>query len=178
MLKSLSYSKKNKYLWIIATIFTIICYNFTLKKTIALVEEVSSLNKVISLAKNASENRENLQQQLRSIENQIGNSQNDSINIQQSILNLVTNYCFKNDLVLQEFPGALRQMEKSIVVETNYFTVRGDFIKLLRLVNLLEHHVEIGKVTSSHFQSKRNSKTQKMELTVTVYIQNFKKELS
>jgi hypothetical protein len=56
--------------------------------------------------------------------------------------------------------------------------LQGGFINLLKTVYLLEHHPEIGKIVSTCYRSERNFKTNKLLLKLTIYIQNFKKQMS
>ena len=172
---SLTFKKRNRYLLLGLFVMILVCYNFAVKGTITLINGVSEMKQQASLANDAPARINDLQKQLTKIESEIGNTHNDSNSIQQVVLSLITNYCLKNNIVLQEFPKPITNQEKDILIETDYFVVEGDFIKLLLLVNQLEHHKEIGKVTSTHFQSKKNVKTKKTELVVTIYIQNLKK---
>jgi hypothetical protein len=95
-------------------------------------------------------------------------------NNQQLILSLVSSFCAKNNLVLQELPKTKSYSENDILVETNYLVIEGDFIRLLRLLNMLEQNKDAGRVSSSRFQAKKNLKSKKIELTLTIYIQNIK----
>jgi hypothetical protein len=139
------------------------------------MSKISELERQALIAKNSPQKVNQLNAELANIENKIGNINLDSSNVQQTILGLVTNYCQKNNVVLREFPSSITQQENDITIETNYFSVEGDFLRLLQLVNSLEQHSEIGKITSTHFKSKKNIKTKSVELTMTVYVQNFKK---
>jgi hypothetical protein len=175
MLNRLSFKRKKRYLWIGTLVFAFICYQLTFKKSIVLIKEVSALKKQVNLAKSASSEIGGLQKQLDQIETKIGSGSPDSINVQQAILNIVTNYCSQHDLVLKEFPGTIIQQDSDLVVQTNNFVVEGGFINALLLINLLEHQKEIGKITSTHFQTKKNFKTNRIELAISVYIQNIQK---
>ncbi len=114
-------------------------------------------------------------QQMMSIDHVLGTSQRADTNVQQQLLGIVTDYCQKRDVVLREFPKTIQKTQEDYLVETNIFTVEGDFIKLLELVYLLEQKSRIGKIASVNFLSKKDFKTKSLALTATIYLQNVKK---
>jgi hypothetical protein len=172
--KKLSYKRKNKYLLAGIILFMLISYQLALKKTFQLMHNVSEMETQAKAASDAPLKTEELKKQVKEIENIIGGSNMISENNQQLILGLVSSFCSKNNLVLQELPKTKSYNENNILVETNYLVVEGDFIKLLLLLNMLEHNKGAGRVSSSRFQSKKNLRTKKTELILTIYIQNIK----
>ena len=105
----------------------------------------------------------------------LGGKQLTDTNTQQALLNVIANYCRDNKTVLREFPKAISKEKNDFVVETNFFTVEGDFVKLLSLVYLLEQKERIGRIASVFFQSKRDVRTKALSLSATIYVQNVKK---
>lgn len=174
MFKNLSYKKRNKYLLAVVILFMFISYQLAFKKTFNLISETSELENRAKAASDAPVKAEELQYQLKKIESIIGKNDIASDNIQQLILSLVSSFCTKNNLVLQEFPKTKSYTENDIQVETNNIVIEGDFIKLLLLLNMLEQNKDVGRISSSRFQAKKNLKTKKIELTLTIYIQNIK----
>jgi len=173
-LTDLTYKKKNGLLLAGSICFFIIVYFMAIKKTVILYNECSKLTNQEQLGANAPQKIALLEKQLISIENIIGNQVNPEIDNQQLLLEFLTNYCEKQNITLKEFPKPIVAGDKDFIVETNIFVVEGNFIKLLNLIYSLEQKQKIGNIASIHFKTKKNYKTKRMALTVTVYLQNIK----
>ena len=175
MLKNLSYKHKNRLLLAVAVIFAIMSYYLAFEKTFDLRTQCSEMKNELSIASMAPERIANLEMQLRSIEGVIGGQTEEGIDPQQQLLEFVTNYCEEQRITLQEFPQPISHEEEDYAVETNIFVVRGNFIKLLNMTYALEQEMRIGKVVSVKYKSKKNLRTKRLDLKVTVYLQNVRK---
>jgi hypothetical protein len=175
MLKNISYKKRNQvFLWGGVALFLLI-YKLTFSKTIALYSECIEMEQRIERASDAPIKIAELKKQSVRLESLAGSERPDEKNLQQLILGQVTSYCQENNVLLKEFPETIIQTEKDYEVETNCFTAEGSFDKLLRLVYVLEQKSKTGKISSVDFKTKLESRTNKLKLTATVYIQNIKK---
>lgn len=153
----------------------VILYQAQLKPTYLLHNKCDMMIKQIALAKDAPMRVAFLKKQQMEFDHVLGISQNDSINSQQMLLGTITNYCQQSNVLLKEFPKTIAKQEKDYLIETNYFTVEGEFVKLLKLCYQLEQKNKIGKLASVNYLLKKDYKTQIDFLTATVYIQNVKK---
>jgi hypothetical protein len=127
---------------------------------------VDSLSKMLS-------NVDEYKKKLTFIENIIQND--SSVNNQQKILNIVSDFCSKYELILKDFPQPIVYTEKKYIVETSIFEVEGEFHKLLKLVYELEQVNIVGKIMSVEYEIKRNYKTKSFALSATIYLLNIKK---
>jgi hypothetical protein len=175
MLNNLTYKKKNQLLLVGAILFLFIAYYLAFGRTISLYRECSTMEDQLLSLSDAPNQSAILQAKLTQLDQTLGGRQLADTNTQQALLNVVSNYCKSNDALLREFPKAVSKQENEYIVETNVFTVEGNFMKLLQLVYLLEQKERIGKLASVLFQSKQDARTKVLALTATIYVQNVKK---
>jgi len=175
MLKNLSYKNKNRLLFLVAFLFAIISYMLAFRKTFDLRSQCSQMESELVIAATAPERIANLEMQLRSIEGVIGGQTDEGVDPQQQLLEFVTNYCEEQHITLQEYPQPISHQEDDYAVETNIFVVKGNFIKLLKMIYALEQEMRIGKVVAVEYKSKKNLRTKRLNLTATVYLQNVRK---
>ena len=175
MFSNLTYKKKNRFLLIGVISFLFISYYLSFGKTISLYRENSGMKEQLAGIADASVKADALQKKITELNRMLGGKQLTDTNAQQALLNVITVYCRDNKTVLREFPKAILKEKNDFIVETNFFTVEGDFVKLLSLVYLLEQKERIGRIASVIFQSKRDVRTKALSLSSTIYVQNVKK---
>ena len=175
MISNLSYKKKNLFLLAATLIFALLSYSLAVKKTFILNAECKVLESQLMQASSAPKKIINLEKKMSMIDNLIGNTNQTNDPAQKTLLGIVSAYCQKNNIILKEFPKALSSRENELLIETNVFTIQGDFIKLLNLVYQLEQKNKIGKLASLKFQRKKDNETKNTTLLATVYLRNIKK---
>jgi hypothetical protein len=175
MLKNLSYKKKNKILLFAGAILLLIIYNMSIKKTIALYSNNKQMKQKLEMAATAPMMANKLEKQLSQMERKIGKQNKTGQDQAQALLELVTNYCQDNKIVLREFPEPVSVIKGDLLISTTPFVVEGDFASLLKLVYLLEQKANLGKIASVHYMTKKDMRTKEFALTATIYIQNVKK---
>ncbi|HIA11325.1 MAG TPA: hypothetical protein EYN69_04525 [Flavobacteriales bacterium] len=175
MLDSLTYKKKNIILTVTAVIFLFLSYELAFEKTMAVNNSCSELEKQLELAVNAPGQIALLQSKLQSIERVIGSQTDSGIDPQQQLLEFVSNYCESEKITLVEFPKPLSHAADDYSIETNIFIVKGNFVKILKLVYELEQSQSVGKIVSVDYKSKKNLRTKRLELKATIFLQNIKK---
>ena len=175
MFKNLTYKKKNQFLLIGTVLFLFIAYYLAFGKTILLYRQCSSMKQQLSTLSDAPNRYSALEKKLSELDQMLGGRQLSDTNTQQVLLNAITNYCQSSKTILREFPKAISKKENEYMVETNFFTVEGSFVKLLNLVYLLEQKERIGRLASVMFQAKQDVRTKVLSLNATIYVQNVKK---
>ena len=178
MLQQLTYKKKNLVLLGGAVLFALVIYFSAINKTIDLYSQCDQLEEQLLLAENASGQLAQLQNELQEIESIFSDGEEANNNYQQLLMETVSNYCFKNKVVLREFPTPTVLNEQDFSVETNMVVVAGNFTDLLKLAYLLEQKNKTGKIASLQFQTKRDYKTKQIALTANIYLQNVKKVMN
>src|ERR1035437_8376562 len=138
MFKDLTYKKRNQLLLSGTILFFFIAYYLAFGKTISLYMECRSMKEQLTSLADAPNRAVALRQKLSELDQRLGGKQLSDTNTQQVLLNVITNYCQGNKIILREFPKAIAKQENDYMVETNFFTVEGSFSKLLDLVYLLE----------------------------------------
>jgi hypothetical protein len=174
MFRKASYKTKNRLLLAGVILLIVVAYNAAFKESIALYNETAGLEIQLQTANDAPVKIALLKKENERMDMLLG-KENNSAELQQSLLIFITNYCKENNLILEDFPKPLLNSDKGMLVETNTFIVQGGFNKLLQLDYLFEQKLKIGKVASVHYHANRNYDTKKSNLTVTLYIQNIKR---
>ena len=172
----MTFKKKNQLLIVVAFLLVFLVYNFALKKTMLAHSDCATAEEQILIAKNAPAMASQLEKELLQMDAKIGTDSVKTKNSGQELLGLVTNYCQNNQAVLREFPETIITAQEKLTVETNLFIVEGSFSSLISLVYLLEQKAKLGKVSSVHYQLKKDLKSKEMVLTATIYLQNVKKK--
>ena len=172
----MTYKKKNQLLIAVAILLVLVIYNFAIKKTLQAKSDCSVAEEQITLAANAPAMASQLEKELMLMDAKIGSDSLKGKNSVQELLELITNYCQMNQLVLREFPETTALEQEKLTVETNMFIVEGSFSSLVNLVYILEQKSKLGKVASAHYQLKKDLKSKDMVLTATIYLQNVKKK--
>ncbi|MFL5731301.1 MAG: hypothetical protein ACJ75J_17565 [Cytophagaceae bacterium] len=96
----------------------------------------------------------------------------DSVRNHEYILEVVSNFCHKNNVILKNLPKVISTQEKNFKVESSIVVAEGNYINLLKLLHELEQVSKIGRVSSVVFKSHLDSKTKRTMLTLTIYLQN------
>lgn len=148
----------------------------TLSDTINLAIENSELEQQISDNLDAPKQIQTIQQKLQTIEQLIGNDTYQEIDIHQTLLEAITGFVQKNELVLQDFPQPFVSIDNGYITKTAKVTVQGDFIPLLKLLYFLEHKYQVGKVVAVDYKATNDLRTRNKELNSIIYLQNVKAE--
>jgi hypothetical protein len=176
LFRKITYRRKQHFLLGAAAVFALISYKMVFGKTLTLYKESKSFELRLEEIKGVPEKSARLRHQLAQIDALLSKQTTKGINRQDALLNLVTQYCQENKTVLREFPQAISSQDKEMILETNIFTVEGDFVKLLNLAYQLEQKYKIGKLSSCRFSSKTDPRTNTTSLLTTLYVQNVKED--
>lgn len=174
MFKGFTYKKKVILLLVGSFLFVLIAYRLSIEQTFELKGECKLAEQKIALAQNASEKIQVYQKKLRILDQKIGTNISSGIDFQDLLLEEVSAYCKENKLVFRDMQ-LTHQFEKgNYQIETNFFSVEGTFVPLLKLVYNLETNYNTGQIASVRFESKKDLKTKRRRLFVHVYYQNIK----
>jgi len=176
MLDTISYQKKNKLLLIVIGLAVVLIYFLSIKKTITTYLSYSENFKQLELASNAPLMAGQMDKELLEINSKLGSQNVDGPNYSEKLLELVTRYCQDNNIVLREFPEINTAEKDDLLIETNRFTISGNYSALLKLVYILEQKNKLGKIAAVNYKTQKDFKTKETVLTATVYLQNIKKK--
>src|SRR5258705_755012 len=172
MFQNLTFRQKLKYLGIGALLLIIICYKFSISKTIHKYKIFRQYNSYVennSLDANSIFLMENKNDYLDEILNRFVL---DTLDQSKNLLGIVGGYCKANNLTLKEYKPGLPVQTDSIMVITRSTTVEGNFIDCLRLLNYLETQTTVGRIGSVLFKSYTNPGNNETVLNCTVFVQN------
>lgn len=175
MFTNLTYKKKIILMMAGFVVFLFIAWSVSIKSTFELANQCSICEEQLEFVKDAPLKIASLQKEIDVKEQILGHS-NAGVEFQEHLLKQVTEFCQQNQLILREYPQVHNYIQQEYNIETNEIIVEGPFIKLLKLLYALEQEYKLGKVVSAKFMSKKDFKTNQMKLTLTIYVQNIKKE--
>jgi len=154
----------------------LLAYLLAVKRTVEAYRNYTAASQKAELADNAPMLQAQLEKELMQMDAKLAGSNSSGKPTEQQLLEQVTNYCQDQHIVLREFPQATSALQGDMLVETNRFTVEGNFAALLNLVYILEQKNRLGKIVSVHYALGKDMKTKEMLLTATVFLQNVKKQ--
>jgi hypothetical protein len=170
--KNLTYQQKNKYLLLGSLVFLVVVYLAAIQNTINLYQKNSSREQALLKAEDAPQKIENYRQRLDELNNRLSYYVVDSIKGEEHILEVVSNFCHKNHILLNRLPAVTTDDHGDVLVATTGVVAEGNYKDLLNLLYELEQKQKIARVTSAVFKSQFDHKRKKKVLTLTVYLQN------
>lgn len=155
-----------------------IAYVFSFSKTIEAMQNYNILKHENELFASASQNINNLKQEVNYYNAKLSEYQISSeSSFQNNLLNTLNDFSQKNQLKIINFKDPHRfQIDNNALQETYTFTVESDFNSIVSLIYSLEQHHKFGKIISVGFEKERNYKTQKDYLLCTVFLQKVSQE--
>lgn len=170
-LKNLSWQQKLRYLCIGVGAMLLLSWWLSISKTVQLYSDNKNLEASAIRATEAPEELARLKGSLRTLSGKLQQYTADSVTHQQEVMDIVSEFCHKNKLILRSIPIRTYAMEKDLEVETMEITVEGAYHNLLKLLYELEVKQKPGRISSSSFYSFRDHQRNKTILQLKLYIQ-------
>lgn len=170
-LHKLSWKQKNKLLLAGSIVLLWFVYSFAISNTIELKSSCDEQQKQMDSIQDAPEKLVQLEAELARFSALTGNGNDTLHDVHEQLLNFVTVYCDKHDLVLREFIQPVRYKNDEWTVETHPITVEGNYIEIVRFIRALELE-STGRIVSVDFFTKTDNKTKVRSLLATIYVQN------
>lgn len=172
MWAKLPYRQKIKVLGVAAVLLLIICYKFSISRTVAeyrLYRENRQSTMQLSATGPSTQSLEDKEKNLSGLLDQFVL---DTLNNSKNLLSIVGNYCNNHKLILKEYLPYAGSPADSFPVLTRHVVIEGAYVDCLRLVYELETRYRSGKVSSVLFKSFTDVNTDKTHLYCTIFIQN------
>lgn len=165
---------KQQVILLIAAFFAglLLIYSIAIKSTIKTKNTYRDLKEKARMMEYAPGKIDELQKQLVRVNNMISSSVQAETDLHQQLLGIISSYCQKNRLVIKEFPEIHSYARNDLSIETNMIVIEGGFIKLLKLLYMLETKKQLGKIASVDFSSYFDRKSKHYKLTMKLFIQN------
>jgi len=174
--KRLTYKTRFWILCGLILVFMIVAWKLAIKKTVDLNKSNNEITGKLENIEDAPIRINLLDKKHDELNQLIGKSINLDSDLHKQLLERVGNYCKNYKITLREFPALHEVDQQDFIIETSNFKMEGGYIKILKLLKLLETEYKIGKVVSVDFYSERNAKTKTKALFARFYIQNIKKK--
>lgn len=173
-LKNLSYYKKNRGLLIMLLLMLLIAYFAAIRNTVNSYQRNQELRANFEKGKNAPPKINRLEKKLNKINSMLDKYLLDSLNNQEYVMGIISDFCKDHHLTLQKFEDARVHEQEDMLVYTNKLIAEGNFINLVKLVYFLEMENRAGRVTSVNFHISEDMRTRKELLYCNIYLQSLK----
>lgn len=168
-------SNKNILLLIGFVLAIIICYKFSITKTLALKTSYENLKQEAFLFENTPKQILILNKKQKYLDSILSKYKVHGQSIQNNLLKTITNFSDENDLVVVSFQEPHKFIIKDESVITTYnFTLKGSYNNIIKLVYHLERYTKFGEVVNLNFNKKKNYKTGKYYLEASVLLRSYR----
>jgi hypothetical protein len=172
MWSKLTYTKKCYALIAGLLIFFYVGYKMSFNDTLVLKEEISSKQEKLLWLKQ--KERELPALKAKMFEFEKAYAKNDSLSARDKLTSYISEFAEDNDCLVTEIPINSSFKNNNLRVQTNTFTVKGSFNKLLVLLNTLEtKHKYLARVMSAQFYTVTDMRLKKRNLYLTIIAQSF-----
>jgi hypothetical protein len=104
-------------------------------------------------------------------------SKNDSMAVRDKLTAYISDFAEKNSCLVTDIPHNSSFKNDKLNIQTNTFTIKGNFHTLLALLHKLENDYKyVSKIMSARFFSVRDLQTKKKNLYLTLITQSFEQK--
>lgn len=171
MPSNLTYQQKCILILVGFVLFMLLAYKFSFSKTFTVKSEIVEKEKKIQWLKEKEKEIPFLKSKMDLIEKSYGK---DSLSIRDRLTSYISDYAENNNCLVTEIPCFTAYKNNNLQVQTNIFTIRGQFKPLLQLVQDVEGRFKTSaKLMSMHFSTVKDFQTKKKNLYLTLITQSF-----
>lgn len=172
MFKQMSYRKKNRLLLAFFIVLAWISYSFAIKETIDVysvvyAEKTSDLNAINSKIAR-------IEQELMEMDLSARKSK-DAGGTRQELFALINRLCVDHSLTISDIPQTTVEDQHGYILETNMFSLKGNFRNMLFLVHHLEQKEKLANISSVKYALTSDHRSQQKSLVATITLQNLTK---
>ncbi len=172
MLEKLNYNQKCYLLFGGLLLFLFIGYQFSFSDTFVLASEIKNKEQKLGWLKEKEKELPALKAKMQEFEQAY--SKGDSSAVRDKLTAYISDFAEKNSCLVTEIPVNSSFKNENLNVQTNSFTVKGNFYNLLRLLHTLETDYKyVSKIMSARFFSVKDLQTKKKNLYLTLITQSF-----
>lgn len=165
------YKNWNKMLLLGSPILLVFLILFVFSRTWDMYQENIAIKSKIERGESAPMQIGQMNQRLKLVQARFNAYAMDSLKNREYLLQIVSDFCKKNNLVLKEFPQIALEEHQNIGITTNTIVAEGSFTNLLKLLYKLEYKVGVGRPASVDFEKYYDFKRKKETLQLTIYLQ-------
>lgn len=172
MLTNVTYQKKCLALLIGFVLFLVIGYKLAFSKTFELKNEITIKEQKIKWLKEKEKDLPFLKAKMDLIEKAYSN---DTTSVRDKLTASISEFADNNSCTVTEIPSNSSYLKDNLLIQTNTFTIKGQFHDLLRLIYLIETEYKISaKIMSARFYSIKEIQNKRKNLYLTLITQSFK----
>ncbi len=176
MLDKLNYKQKCYLLFAGFVLFLILGYQFSFADTFKVMSEIKEKQQKLTWLKEKEKELPALKSKMAEFEKAY--SKSDSMAVRDKLTAFISDFAEKNSCLVTEIPTNSSFKNDNLKVQTNTFTIRGNFNNLLSLLNKLETDYKyVAKIMSTKFYSTKDLQTKKKNLYLTIITQSFEQKI-
>lgn len=177
MIDNLSYNKKCYLVLIGFVLFLFMGYQFSFSDTFKLKTELKDKRDKLIWLKDKEKELPFLKLKMAEFEKTY--TKTDSISVRDKLTAYISEFAEENSCLVTEIPNNSLFINEELNVQTNTFTLKGNFRELLTLLYKLETNQKyLAKIMSVNFYSIKDLQTKKVELYLTIVAQSFEQKMS
>jgi hypothetical protein len=177
MLDKLNYTKKCWLLIAGLVLFLYVGYQFSFADTFVLKGEITQKVEKLAWLKEKEKELPLLKAKMEEFEKAY--AKGDSIPVRDKLTAYISEFAEQNYCLVTEIPGNSSFRNNDLKVQTNTFTVKGNFKELLTLLYTLEtEHKYLAKIMSAQFYTVKDLQAKKKSLYLTIVTQSFEQKAS
>ncbi len=175
MIKNLAYKHLCYLLFASLFLFLVIAYQFSYSDTFALVNEINEKEQKLRWLQEKEKELPALKIKMTEFEKAY--SRNDSSSVRDKLTAGISDFADKNNCLVTEIPLNSLFKNDHLKVQTNTFTIKGNFNNLLSLLYTLENDYKyVAKIMSARFFSIRDIHNKRKNLYLTIITQSFEQK--
>ncbi|MCC6370522.1 MAG: hypothetical protein IT236_05890 [Bacteroidia bacterium] len=175
MFNKLSYKQKSYLLLAGLLLFLVVGYQFSFSYTLELNSQIKEKEQKLIWLKEKEKELPVLQAKMNEFEKAY--SKTDSSSVRDKLTACISDFADKNNCLVTEIPHNSSFKNSHLKVQTNTFTIKGNFNHLLTLLYMLENDYKyLAKIMSARFFKIRDPQTKKENLYLTVISQSFEQK--
>jgi len=175
MLDKLNYKQKCYLLFTGIVLFFIVGYKFSFSDTFTMIKEIDEKQEKLKWLKEKEKELPALKSKMAEFERAY--SKNDSMAVRDKLTAYISDFAENNNCLVTEIPVNSSFKNDNLNVQTNTFTIKGNFNNLLLLLNRLENDYKyVAKIMSAKFYSIKDMQTKKKNLYLTMVTQSFEQK--
>jgi len=175
MLEKLNYKKKCYLLFTGLLLFFVLGYRLSFADTFILQTEIEVKEQKLQWLKDKEKELPALKAKMDEFEKAY--AKGDSTAVRDKLTAYISDFAEKNNCLVTEIPVNSSFKNDKLQVQTNTFTIKGNFYNLLGLLHKMENEYKyISKIMSARFFSVNDLQTKKRNLYLTLITQTFEQK--
>ncbi len=168
----MSSGKKNMFLLLGFVVLLFLCYKYAIKNTVVEINRKERLTSEKVLSDEIPKNLAILSQKEKYFDSILGKMNMGNTSLENNLLRIINIETQKNNVSVVDFNKPHVYVSENSHLRTFQFVLRGSFTSLIKTIYELEQNNSFGEIVSLDFEKKKNYRTRKNYLEVSVLLQN------